>query len=92
MALSVSRGLDTEVPLQDIGRAGKRGSNKLHPQFQRAASMRSGGAECAIGSCTSIGDDPAEGIGIRLCWNGERANGDQGIQPLSPLKAQAVLG
>ena len=54
--------------------------------------MRSGGAECAIGSCTSFGDDPAEAIGIRLYWNGERANGAQGLQPLSPLESASRIG
>ena len=51
------------------------GSNELYSRIYRASSVRNGRVESAAGSCPFTGDDPIEGIGIRICWYGKRANG-----------------
>ena len=58
----------------------------MYPSIFGAAEMRSRGAKRADRPRTFAGDDTAEDCRVRLCWDGEGADSDPGIQPVPTLE------
>ena len=92
MALSVSRGLGSEIPVSDFDRPRKGnagGGNIFDLWFCR---MRGGGVERPTGPCSFVGAGSAQGSDIAAIGSAEGSDGNESISPISAFEKEALLG
>ena len=92
MALSVTRGLGSEVSISNFDGARERKSPDRHPRDMRLFGMRGSRVKRTGGSCTSDFDDTAEAVDIGFAWKTERAECYAVVPSVSAFKKEALLG
>ena len=92
MALRISHCLDAKISVSGAAREGQRGGGVKHSGTESANGLRDGGVERAGGPRACIGADTAQDFDFRIHGAGEREGGLAGVQRLSRIAAQAVLG
>src|SRR5690349_4213077 len=92
LALSIPRGMGTEVPVPDVAGADWSGSAKMRDDVLSATRMRDRGNECPDRPRALVGQGAAEAIDLGVDGRPERTYCDPAVHGVSEFAQEAVLG
>ena len=84
--------MGAEVPVPGIEGSRWSGGTQQHRGVLQPVAMPDRGAECAAGSCASVGEGAAEAVDLKADGRGQRTNGAEVVHEVSVLEEAALLG